>query len=170
MLGPVLSLIALLVAIALSIFSRINVGMLGLAFAYAIGGLLLGLPTRAVSAGFPTGLLLTLLGLTFLFGHAKANGTLKYLVGWAVQLSHGRSGFLPIIFFAMAAAVGTLGAGNIGAVALLAPIAMQVAAELAIPPFLMALMVACGGNAAAFSPVAPTGVIAVGSPRLGTCQ
>ena len=161
MLGPVLSLVALLVAIALSIFSRINVGMLGLAFAYAIGGLLLGLPTRAVSAGFPTGLLLTLLGLTFLFGHAKANGTLECLAGWAVQLSHGRSGLLPILFFAMAAAVGTLGAGNIGAVALLAPIAMQVAAELAIPPFLMALMVACGGNAAAFSPVAPTGVIAV---------
>jgi Na+/H+ antiporter NhaD/arsenite permease-like protein len=46
-------------------------------------------------------------------------------------------------------------------VALLAPVGMQVAAELSIPPFLMALMIACGGNAAAFSPVAPTGVIAV---------
>jgi Na+/H+ antiporter NhaD/arsenite permease-like protein len=161
MLGPILSLVALFVAIALSIFTRINVGLLGLGFAYALGVGLLGMKTKEVSAGFPTGLLLTLVGLTFLFGHAKANGSLDRLTGWAVQLARGRIGFLPVVFFGLAVLLGTLGAGNIGAVALLAPVAMQVAAELSISPFLMAVMVACGGNAAAFSPVSPTGVIAV---------
>jgi len=161
MLGPVLSLLALLVAIALSIFSHVNVGLLGLGFAYALGVFVLGMKTQQVSAGFPTGLLLTLVGLTFLFGHAKANGSLDRLTGWAVQLARGRPGVLPMVFFGLATGLGTLGAGNIGTVALLAPIAMQVAVELSISPFLMALMVACGGNAAAFSPVAPTGVIAV---------
>lgn len=161
MLGAILSLAALLVAIALSIFSHINVGLLGLGFSYALGVFVLHLKLKDVSAGFPTGLLLTLVGLTLLFGHAKVNGTLERMAGWAVQLARGRIGLLPIVFFGLAVVLGTLGAGNIGAVALLAPIAMQVAAELEIPPFLMALMVACGGNAAAFSPVAPTGVIAV---------
>lgn len=161
MLGSILSLAALLVSIALSIFSRINVGLLGLGFSYALGVFFLHLKVKDVSAGFPTGLLLTLVGLTLLFGHAKVNGTLERLAGWAVQLARGRIGLLPIVFFGLAVVLGTLGAGNIGAVALLAPIGMQVAAELEIPPFLMALMVACGGNASAFSPVAPTGVIAV---------
>lgn len=161
MLGAILSLAALLTAIALSIFSRINVGLLGLGFSYALGVFFLHLKVKDVSAGFPTGLLLTLLGLTLLFGHAKVNGTLERMAGWAVQLARGRIGLLPIVFFGLAVVLGTLGAGNIGAVALLAPIGMQVAAELEIPPFLMALMVACGGNASAFSPVAPTGVIAV---------
>ena len=161
MLGPILSLAALLVSIILSIFTRINVGLLGLGFAYALGVFVLGLKTKDVSASFPTGLLLTLVGLTFLFGHAKANGTLDRLTGWAVQLARGRVGFLPLVFFGLAVVLGTLGAGNIGAVALLAPVGMQVAEELSIPPFLMAVCIACGGNAAAFSPVAPTGVIAV---------
>lgn len=160
MLPALLSLAALFVAIALSVFSQLNVGLLGLGLAYLLGAFLLGIPTREISASFPNGLLLTLLGLTFLFGHARVNGTLDRLAGWAVQLTGGRIGLMPVSFFLLAVILGTLGAGNIGAVALLAPIAMEVAAELGIPPFLMALMVACGGNATAFSPVAPTGVIA----------
>lgn len=160
MLPALLSLAALLIAIALSVFSQLNVGLLGLGLAYLLGALLLGVPPREISASFPNGLLLTLLGLTFLFGHARVNGTLDRLAGWAVQLTGGRIGLMPVSFFGLAVLLGTLGAGNIGSVALLAPIAMEVAAELGIPPFLMALMVACGGNATAFSPVAPTGVIA----------
>ena len=161
MLVPLLSLTALLVAIALSVVSRLNVGLLGLGFAYALGVFGAGMKVREVSAGFPTSLLLTLLGLTLLFGHARANGTLDRVAGFSVQLARGRPGLLPIVFFVLAVALGTVGAGNIGAVALLAPVAMKVAAEAGVAPFLMALMVACGGNAAALSPVAPTGVIAV---------
>ena len=66
MLVPLLSLAALLVAIALSVFSRLNVGLLGLGFAYALGVFGAGMKVREVSAGFPTSLLLTLLGLTLL--------------------------------------------------------------------------------------------------------
>lgn len=161
MLVPLLSLAALLVAIALSVFSRLNVGLLGLGFAYALGVFGAGMKVREVSAGFPTSLLLTLLGLTLLFGHARENGTLDRVAGFSVQLARGRPGLLPIVFFVLAVALGTVGAGNIGAVALLAPVAMKVAFEAGVPPFLMALMVACGGNAAALSPIAPTGVIAV---------
>lgn len=160
MTAALLSLAALLVAIALSVFTRLNVGLLGLGLAYALGIGFVGMTAKEVSASFPNSLLLTVLGLTFLFGHAKVNGTLDRLTGWAVQLARGRIGLMPIAFFALAVFLGTLGAGNIGSVALLAPVAMEVATELAIPPFLMALMVACGGNATAFSPIAPTGAIA----------
>jgi di/tricarboxylate transporter len=161
MLVPLLSVAALLVAIALSIFSRLNVGLLGLGFAYLLGVFGAGMKLREVSAGFPTSLLLTLVGLTLLFGHAKESGTLDRVAGFSVQLARGRPGMLPIVFFILAVALGTIGAGNIGAVALLAPVGMAVAHEAGVPAFLMALMVACGGNAAALSPVAPTGVIAV---------
>lgn len=161
MLVPLLSLAALGVAIALSIFSRLNVGLLALGFAYALGILGAGMTVKQVNAGFPVNLLLTLLGLTLLFGHARANGTLDRIAGFAVQLGRGRPGLLPMVFFVLAALLGTIGAGNIGAVALLAPIGMAVAHEAGVPPFLMALMIACGGNAAALSPLAPTGVIAV---------
>jgi len=69
---------------------------------------------------------------------------------------------LPIIFFLLPLILATIGPGNIGAVALLAPLAMAIAGKTGISAFLMTLMVANGANAGAFSPFAPTGIIANG--------
>ncbi len=160
MLVPLLSVAALLSAILFSMWSRQNVGLLALAFAYGLGVLGAHMTLRQVMAGFPVPLFLTVLGLTMLFGHAQQNGTLARVAGYAVQLARGRPGLLPPIFFLLAVSLGTVGAGNIGAVAMLAPVAMAVAHEAGVPAFLMALLVACGGNAASLSPLAPTGVIA----------
>lgn len=158
-LGPA-ALLGLAAAILLGLLRGQNAGLLALLLAYGVGALLGGLPLREVAAGFPTQLLLTLLGLTLLFTQARLNGTLERLAGWAVQLCRGRVGLVPVLFFWLAAALGTLGAGNIGAVALLAPVAMAAAGQLAVPPLLMAICVATGGNAAALSPLSPTGAIA----------
>lgn len=161
MLVPLLSVCALLVAIVLSVFSRMNVGFVALAFAYALGVYGLHMRVRDVGALFPANLFLTCVGLTLLFGHAKSNGTLDRVAGFAVQLARGRVGLLAPVFFLLGVVIGTIGAGNIGAVALLAPIGMAVASEAGVSPFLMAMMIACGGNATAFTPMSPTGVIAI---------
>ena len=160
MLIPLLSVCALIGAILLSLWSRLNVGLLALALAYLLGVLGAKMTLRQVMAGFPVPLFLTVLALTLLFGHAQSTGTLGRVAGYAVQLARGRPGLLPPVFFLLGATLGTVGAGNIGAVAMLAPVAMAVAHEAGVPSFLMALMVACGGNAASMSPLAPTGVIA----------
>ena len=62
--------------------------------------------------------------------------------------------------FLLAAGLTSIGAGNIAATALLAPVALSIAGDLRISAFLMTLMLANGANAAAFSPIAPTGIIA----------
>jgi di/tricarboxylate transporter len=56
--------------------------------------------------------------------------------------------------------VATLGGGNIAAAALVAPVAMAAASRLGISAFLMVLMVGNGANAGAYSPIAPTGIVA----------
>jgi di/tricarboxylate transporter len=73
------------------------------------------------------------------------------------------------LFFALAAAVGTAGAGNIAAAALVAPAAMGTARRLGIPAFPMALLVAHGAIAGGMSPLGPGGVVvaAVCRDRLG---
>jgi len=68
----------------------------------------------------------------------------------------------PLLFFIIAAALSTVGVGNIGAVALLAPIAMAVAWETGIGAFFMTIVLICGANAGTFSPFALTGIIANG--------
>jgi di/tricarboxylate transporter len=78
-----------------------------------------------------------------------------------VRLARGNAGLIPIVFFVLAGGLATIGAGNIAATALLAPVAMGIAGRARIPGFLMALMLANGANAGGLSPLAPTGLIAV---------
>jgi di/tricarboxylate transporter len=157
-----LSLIALFVAIVLGTFTQANVGILSIAGAFAIGVWLGGMPLKEVAAGFPASLFLTLVAVTFLFGQARANGTLERVSTAAVRLAAGHPGYIPFAFFGLALAFATLGPGNIAATALLAPVAMAAAGRAGIPAFLMALMVCNGANAGALSPFAPTGIIANG--------
>ena len=155
----VLSLLALVVALALSMTSRINVGLLAIAFTWLIG-LQAGLKPDAVLAGFPVSLFVTLTGVTLLFAIADTNGTLERLAHHAVRLARGNARLLPILFFLIAFLISTVGPGAISSVALLIPLAMAIGERTGVPNFLTALMVANGANAGNLSPISSVGVIA----------
>jgi di/tricarboxylate transporter len=157
-----ISLVALLIAITLSMLTQVNVGVVSLAFAWIVGVYLGGMPLNAVIGTFPVQLFLTLIGVTLLFGMAGINGTLGRLASRAVSVCRGNAGVIPVMFFLIALALSSIGPGNIATTAILAPMAMAVGARAAVPPFLMALMVGNGAQAGALSPFAPTGVIVNG--------
>ena len=154
------SLLALLAVIVISCFSPINLGFLSIALAFLIGRFLAGLPVSAIVSGFPGSLFLTLAGITLLFAQARVNGTLDKVAARSIRLARGNRGMIPIVFFFLGLGLATIGAGNIAATALLAPVAMSVAGRAGISGFLMALMLANGANAGGLSPLAPTGIIA----------
>jgi di/tricarboxylate transporter len=118
-------------------------------------------PDRVLE-GFPTPLLVTLVGVTLLFSIAEVNGTLARVTARAVRLCRGRAGLLPIMFFMIGAVIATIGAGATPASALLAPPAMAVAARAGIPLLQMAVMAGNGALAGTLSPFAPTGIVANG--------
>jgi di/tricarboxylate transporter len=162
-----ISLAALLVVIVLSCTTAVNPGIVSLALAWVIGVYVAPFWGRRytiveVLGGFPTDLFLTLVGVTLLFTLARGNGTLDQVVRAALHGCRGNAGVIPIMFFGLATAIASIGAGNIAAAALIAPLAMAVADRAKIPPFLMILMVAHGCIAGALSPIAPTGIIANG--------
>jgi di/tricarboxylate transporter len=162
-----LSLAALVLVIILSCTTKVNPGFLSLALAWVIGVYLAPLWGRKFSigevlAGFPTDLFLTLVGVTFLFTMARANGTLDQVVRVALRSCRGNTGLIPLVFFGLSLCIASIGAGNIAAAALIAPLAMSVAERAKISPFLMTLLVAHGCVAGALSPIAPTGIIANG--------
>src|SRR5512138_1250795 len=156
------TLAALALAVILSCTSRLNVGLLAIALAWIIGVYVGNLPLRDVTAGFPIDLFLTLAGVTLLFSQAHVNGTLDIVAHNATRLCRGRIGLVPIMYFALGAAIASAGPGNIATTGLLAPMAMATAQRVGIPPFLMAIMVGNGCNSGALSPLAPSGIIVTG--------
>lgn len=157
-----LSVLALALAVAVSCFTRLNVGLLAVALAWIVGVYIGGMPVNGVMGGFPSQLFLTLTGVTLLFTMAQVNGSLDRLAHHAVKSCRGNPGAVPIMFFILAAALASMGPGNIATAALVAPMAMTTAASAGIPLFLMAIMVGNGANAGSLSPFAPTGIIVNG--------
>ena len=84
--AALLSLVALVIALALSMTSRINVGWAAIAFAWIIGVYVAGLKPEVVMAGFPISLFITLSGVALLFSIAESNGTLEGLAVRALAL------------------------------------------------------------------------------------
>lgn len=157
-----ISVAALIVAIVVSCFTTINVGVLAIAMAWIVGVYIGKMPVATVMAGFPTQLFLTLAGVTLLFTLAQCNGTLDRVAHHAVRICRGHRGVVPIMYFVLAAALASIGPGNISTAALVAPMAMTTATRANIPLFLMAIMVGNGANAGSLSPFAPTGIIVNG--------
>ena len=90
-----LSLFALLLVVAVSLTSRVNVGVLAVALAWPIALFAADWKVEQVMATFPSSLFLTLLGVTLLFGIAQANGTMHAVTQRGVRLLRGRASLLP---------------------------------------------------------------------------
>jgi di/tricarboxylate transporter len=158
----VISVAALTLAVIVSCFSPVNVGVLAIGLAWIVGVYIGGQSVATVMGGFPTQLFLTLTGVTMLFALAQTNGTLDRITRHAVGVCRGNRGVIPVMFFFLGAALSSMGPGNISTAALIAPLAMSTAVRSGIPLFLMAIMAGNGANAGALSPFAPTGIIVNG--------
>ncbi len=153
---------ALVLAVGLSCTTTVNVGVLALAMAWIVGVYMGDMSVGTVLEGYPTTLLVTLIGVTLLFSVANVNGTLNRMTERAVRICRGNAGLLPVMFFFLGMFVATIGPGGTPTSALIAPPAMAIAARAGISPFLMAIMAGNGALAGTLSPFAPTGIVASG--------
>jgi di/tricarboxylate transporter len=136
----------------------INMGALAFVGAFVIG-LIAGIPSTEIFAGFPADLFLTLVGITYLFAIAQNNGTIDWLVSKAVWLMRGRIGAVPWMMFAIAGVLTGIGALSPAAVAIIAPIALRFAYRYGISPLLMGILVIHGAQGGGFSPMSVYGGI-----------
>jgi len=164
----IISLLVLCVIFLIATFLPIHMGALAIAAAFVLGVMLLpggfspeafDEKSGAIADGFPGDLFVTLAGVTFLFGIAKNNGTVDWLVHAAVRLVAGRVALIPWVFFFVTAILTAVGAVVPAAVAIIAPIGMTFARRYGIRQLLMGLMVINGATAGGFSPLSIFGSI-----------
>ena len=159
----IVSLIVFIVIIIISCFiQRLNPGLLSLATALILGLYWGNMSLASLLVGFPTQLFLLLISMNLIFGVAEQNGTLSIFTQKLIGLVKGKVVLLPLIYFFLAFAISAAGPGNIAAVAVLAPLTMALSKKYGISPLITAIMICTGANAGAFSPFAPTGIVAIG--------
>lgn len=157
-----ISIYALVAMFVVATLWPINMGVLAFVGAFLVGTLFAGQEAGDIIDGFPGGLFLTLVGITWLFALAQNNGTIDWLVRLAVRAVKGRIAAIPWIMFLISALLTSVGAVSPGAVAIIAPIALGFAFRYQISPLLMGLMVVHGAQAGGFSPISIYGGITNG--------
>jgi di/tricarboxylate transporter len=158
-------LISILVLVAVFVIATtrsVNMGALAFAAAFGVGELVAGLDADGIFAGFPGDLFVVLVGVTYLFAIARANGTTDWLVHGAIRLVGGRIALIPWVMFAITGALTAIGALSPAAVAIVAPVALSFAVRYGISPLLMGVMVVHGAQAGGFSPISVYGSIVNG--------
>jgi di/tricarboxylate transporter len=162
----VLAIAALVAAFVLATVLPINLGAISLVAAFVVGMFVLdGEPDDVADGifdGFPGSLFVILVGVTFLFAIARANGTVDWLVHQAVRAVGGRIAFIPWIMFVVTGLLTAFGAVVPAAVAIIAPIGLGFALQHRINPVLMGLSIINGASAGGFSPLAIFGIITNG--------
>src|SRR5688572_225003 len=153
------SIIALIALFVIGTVLPINMGALAYVAAWLVGMYALDLDEKEILAGVSGDLILTLIGVTYLFAIARNNGTVDLIVRAAVRGVGGRVALIPWVMFAVTGALTAIGALSPAACAIIGPIALGFAGRYGISPLMMGMMVVHGAQAGGFSPISIYGVI-----------
>src|SRR3954469_19376565 len=158
--SPVLvSILALVALFVVGTVLPINMGALGFVAAWLVGVYALGLDEKEIIGGMSGDLILTLVGVTYLFAIARNNGTVDLIVRGAVRAVGGRVALIPWVMFAVTAVLTAIGAASPAACAIIGPIALGFAGRYRISPLMMGMLVVHGAQAGGFSPISIYGTI-----------
>jgi di/tricarboxylate transporter len=153
------AIIALVALFVVGTLLPINMGALAYVAAWLVGMYSLGLDEKEILAGISADLVLTLIGVTYLFAIARQNGTVDLIVRTAVGAVGGRVALIPWVMFAVTAVITAIGAASPAACAIIGPIALGFAGRYGISPLMMGMFVVHGAQAGGFSPISIYGTI-----------
>lgn len=146
---------------AVSAWRNAHLGVLMFAAACGVGLGLASMPMDDIIDGFPVDILVLLVGVTYFFGIAHANGTIDRIIEVTLAKVGHRTVLLPLVFFLLTAVISAMGSPLGGLV--MAPIGMMVADKRGIDPMLMALSIGTGLSAGAFAPTSLFGIVTYGT-------
>jgi di/tricarboxylate transporter len=153
------AIIALVALFVIGTVLPINMGALAYVAAWLVGMYSLDMTEKDIVAGVSGDLVLTIIGVTYLFAIARDNGTVDLIVRTAVRAVGGRVALIPWVMFAVTAVLTGVGAVSPAACAIIGPVALGFAGRYGISPLMMGMMVVHGAQAGGFSPISIYGSI-----------
>ena len=153
------AIIALIALFVVGTVLPINMGALAYVAAWLVGMYSLNMDEKDILSGVSGDLILTLVGVTYLFAIARNNGTVDLIVRSAVKGVGGRVALIPWVMFGVTALLTAIGAASPAACAIIGPIALGFAGRYRINPLMMGMMVVHGAQGGGFSPISIYGII-----------
>jgi len=153
-----ISLLALLLAIAIGFFRSVNVGTLSIGFAVLLS-LVFGIKTKDILSGFSSSLCVQMMGTTYLFAIINGNGTLSNLANRAIGLVKTRKYLIPFVMFVIGYVLCATGPGAIPCLAIVPILAVPVARSAGINPVLLSLIGDMGVQSGRMSSLTPESAV-----------
>jgi di/tricarboxylate transporter len=148
----------LVLAIALGLCKKINVGLVAIALAFILA--LMGrVNLNVVFTGFPTKLFLTILGTMYFFCMLQENKTLELASRKIVSCFSAQPFWIPVVIYFVSYVMSAAGPGAISVQAVMVLFAMSLATQVHISADLLAAMAVFGSAGGTASPIALAGII-----------
>jgi len=151
--------LSIIIAIAISYKTKINMGFFALSFAYIIGCFILKLKTANLIAMWPISVFFVILATSLFYNFAVVNGTLEKLSEYLLYSFRKAPVFIPFAIFLTATLIAALGAGYFSVMVLLAPIAILLVKKIGMDPMVGALATNYGAMVGASFMVSANGVV-----------
>lgn len=154
----ILSLAIFAAILFLSVWLRINVGLVAFPAAFLLASIA-HISAKETLSAFPGELVILIIGITLLFAHVQRSGAIDWLTNSALRLVGSRRWAIPWVGFVLASVLGTVGGLPAAVVAIVIPVVAGVARSYRINYFMMAIMANWAAIAAGMSPLSPAGAL-----------
>lgn len=148
-----LIVLSIFVAVAIGYKTKINVGLIAIAFSYIFGAFVLGMKPSAIVGLWPTSLFFFIMMASFFYGIAVTNGTLGLLSEHAIYAFRNRPYLIPVMMWLSCFILSGLGPGPTTIFAFMPAIILGMSDRIKLNKLVSAVCIVGGGVAGGYTPI-----------------
>lgn len=122
-------------------------------------GLMFGLGSKEIIAGFSSSLFIQMVGISFLFAIINGNGALRIVANKIAGLCGKRTYLIPFVIFMIGYVLCAVGPGAIPTLVIMPVLAVPIAKSAGLNPIMTALLGQMGVQAGRMSPITPEAAV-----------
>jgi di/tricarboxylate transporter len=148
-----LIVLSIVVAVVVGYKTKVNVGLIAIAFSYIFGAFVLHMKTSAIIALWPTSLFFFIMMASFFYGIAVTNGTLGLISEHFIYAFRNHPYLIPIMMWVVCFALSGLGAGPTTIFAFMPAIILGMCDRIKLNKLVAAVCIVGGGVAGGYTPI-----------------
>lgn len=150
---------AIFIAVGVGYKTKINTGIIAIAFSYLIGAFVMDMKPKEIIGGWPITTMFVIFSVSVFYNFALINGTLEKTARELLYYCRKFPALLPFALYFASAIIAALGAGFFTVMAFMAPITLLICKEAKMDELIGAVAVNCGALSGANFMTSGSGVI-----------